>query len=331
MNPRCARSSQTAQKPLVATALVAITCLLLSGCARSTTSSDSSEVSVGQNYDYGSSTSEASNSDFDSSYDSDDSNSESQGTTVEAHVIVTGHLLLDVADPGEALAQASTIVTEAGGSVAHSSLQEESDSPWGNATFKIPANSFEETRQKLAELGKVTDQSTDTADVGAEVADLDARITVLEASIARLTTLIDQAETTSDLLEAERELTNRQEELDSLNAQRAWYSDQVSYSTLEVSFHSTAITPVPSSSAWEESWQAFSRGIAGLVYGLIMFVPWLIVIIPITLFFVWLHRRRVVRRRARAEAPSTMSTETEPEAQVDPVAQATNTLVARNK
>lgn len=328
MNPRCVRSSQTARKPLVATALVAITSLLLAGCASSTTSSDSSEAAVGQNYDYGSSTSEASNSDFDSSYDS---NSESQGTTVEAHVIVTGHLLLDVADPSEALAQASTIVTEAGGSVAHSSLQGESDSLWGNATFKIPANSFEETRQKLAELGKVTDQSTDTADVGAEVTDLDARITVLEASIARLTTLIDQAETTSDLLEAERELTSRQEELDSLKAQRAWYSDQVSYSTLEVSFHSTAITPVPSRSAWEESWQAFSRGIAGLVYGLIMFVPWLIVIIPITLFFVWLHRRRVVRRRARAEATPTMSTETEPEAQVDPVAQATNTLVARNK
>lgn len=328
MNPRCVRSSQTARKPLVATALVALTSLLLTGCASSTTSSDPSGASVDQTYDYGSSTSEASNSDFDSSYDS---NSKSQGTTVEAHVIVTGHLLLDVADPGEALAQASTIVTEAGGSVAHSSLQGESDSPWGNATFKIPANSFEETRQKLAELGKVTDQSTDTADVGAEVADLDARITALEASIARLTTLIDQAETTSDLLEAERELTSRQEELDSLNAQRAWYSDQVSYSTLEVSFHSTAITPVPSSSAWEESWQAFSRGIAGLVYGLIMFAPWLIVIIPITLFFVWLHRRRVARRHARAEAPPTVSTETEPEAQGDPVAQATNTLVARNK
>ena len=138
MNPRCVRSSQIARKPLVATALVAITSLLLAGCASSTTSSDPSEASVGQNYDYGSSTSEASNSDFDSSYDS---NSESQGTTVEAHVIVTGHLLLDVADPGEALAQASTIVTEAGGSVAHSSLQGESDSPWGNATFKIPANS----------------------------------------------------------------------------------------------------------------------------------------------------------------------------------------------
>lgn len=314
MNPRCVRSSQTTRKPLVATALVAITSLLLAGCAGSTMSSDSSGAAMGQNYDYDSFSSEASNSDSDSSYDS---NSGSQRTTVEAHVIVTGHLLLDVADPGEALAQASTIVTEAGGSVAHSSLRKESDSPWGNATFKIPANSFEETRQKLAELGKVTDQSTDTADVGAEVADLDARITVLEASIARLTTLIDQAETTSDLLEAERELTNRQEELDSLNAQRAWYSDQVSYSTLEVSFHSTAITPVPSSSAWEESWQTFSQGIAGLVYGLIIFAPWLIMIIPITLFFVWLHRRRVARQRARAEATPTMSTETEPEAQGD--------------
>ena len=115
------------------------------------------------------STSEASKSDSDSSYDL---NGRLQGTTVEAQVIVIGNMSLDVADPGEALAHASTIVTEEGGLVAHSSLQGESDLPWGYATFKIPANSFEETRQKLAELGKVTDQSTDTADAGPKSATL---------------------------------------------------------------------------------------------------------------------------------------------------------------
>ncbi len=206
-------------------------------------------------------------------------------------IIVTGYMRLDVDGPAKTMEEAGRIVEDADGSVASTNLVTDSGAPYASATFKIPAETFEATREKLASLGRVSEQSTSSSDVGAEVADLDARIAALKASIERLTALIDKAETTAELIEAERELTDRQAELDGLNAQRAWYADRVSYSTLDVEFRSTSVVPAASGSAWERSWSMFLAGISGIAYALIMAAPWLLLFAPLVALAWWIGRR----------------------------------------
>ncbi len=223
--------------------------------------------------------------------------------TWEPAIIVSASLSLDVADPETVLATASRIVTDAGGSVASSTLWMSGSTPSAWASLKIPADSFDTVRDEIAELGSVTEESTDSLDVGAEVADIDARIDALEASIGRLNELIDTAETTADLIEAERELTERQADLDGLRAQRSWYADRIDYSTLELHLRSTTIVPTASTPAWERSWRTFIDGLDLIGYALIMLAPWLLLLGAI-LGLLLAIRRSLAKRRAarRAEA-----------------------------
>lgn len=218
------------------------------------------------------------------------------GGLPEARVIVTGSLHLTVDDPVAAAVSAQDIVAGAGGRTDFSS-QTSARTTSVHATYRIPADDYDNARARLRELGTVTREETSTEEAGARIADLDARASALQSSIARLRELMGSAGTTSELLEAERELTSRQAELDSLAAEREWYSDQVRYSTLDVVFSSASAVPAPSASAWERSWSLFSEGMGTIGYVLIIVLPW-VVLASIIL----IAARAVVRRSRRARA-----------------------------
>lgn len=218
---------------------------------------------------------------------------------VEEQIIVTGTLRMVVDDPQGASTRISELVKDSGGRITTQSLSTRGTLPEASLTARIPAASFDETLTQIQELGDVKSVMTTAEDVGAQVADLDARIAALEASIARLTELMSSATSTFDLLEAERELTNRQADLDSLNSQRAWYSDRVALSTLDIQLSSPSIEAAPSRSVWARSWESFVDGMSVIAYALIMLAPWLIVIIPLIALLTWWRRRRRARRALR--------------------------------
>ena len=217
-------------------------------------------------------------------------------SAIESQVIVTGSLRLSVDDPLAASASAQEIVKNAGGRTDYAS-QSSTQTLSARATFRIPADAYEDTLAQLRELGSVTREEIHTEEVGAQIADLDARMAALKESIDRLMELMKSAASTADLLEAERELTSRQADLDSLRAQRAWYEDEVQYSTLEVEFSSSSVAPTPSIGAWERSWQIFTGGMEAIGYVLIILLPWIV------LFAILLVLLRLILRRWKPARP----------------------------
>lgn len=203
---------------------------------------------------------------------------QASATTVDKSIIVSGSLVLDLSDPKSALEDATKIVEDAQGSVEQSALTFTDGKPTASARLMIPAASFEQVRDAIADLGSVAEQSTQSNDVGADIVDLDAQINALIASISRLEALRDQAQTTADLIEAERELTDRNAQLDGLRAQREWYGQQVDYSTLELTLRSTSRAPSASTPLWERSWQTFVDGLTFIGYALVMLAPWLLLL-----------------------------------------------------
>lgn len=235
------------------------------------------------------------------------------GGRAESRVIVSGSLHLSVDDPAEASASAQEIVTNAGGRIDFTS-QTSTQTRSAHATYRIPAADYDSTLAELRELGTVTREEIHSEEVGARIADLDARAAALQSSIDRLSELMKSAGSTSELLEAERELTSRQADLDALKAERAWYEDEVEYSTLDVEFSSSSVTPAPSIGAWGRSWQIFSEGMKALGYAAIILLPWILLasVVLALLRLLWRRRRRARPVRSGARRAKGAAAEPDP-------------------
>lgn len=228
----------------------------------------------------------------------------STGTQVSPQVVVTGSATLSTSDPGGSMTQLGDAVASLGGTTAQTAVSGQGSSQSAWATYRIPAASYQDVLDSLTTYGRVSDLSTSTEDVGAQVADVEARIDALQTSVTTLTDLMEKATSTADLLEAESQLTTRQAELDSLEAQRAWLSDQVSMSTLTVSFTSEPVRGEASGSVWRQSWDTFVSGMEGLLVALIWVAPWLLLAVPLVALLWWVAARRRARRALPSPAPT---------------------------
>ncbi|BDI23661.1 hypothetical protein L3i23_24370 [Herbiconiux sp. L3-i23] len=220
-------------------------------------------------------------------------------------VITTGQLDIVVDDPIDVFDDASDIVTESGGRIDASSTQPATDyqSASASITARIPADELEATIDAVSALGEVRALSTQASDVTAQTTDLDARIESLTASVARLRDLLATATNTADLIATETALSQREAELESLTAQREYLSDQVDYSTLQI----TLASPQPASQgAPTDFWGAVVAGFQALLVSLGAIgiaigaaLPWIVflaVVAAIVVLIVRFARRRRSRR-----------------------------------
>lgn len=103
-------------------------------------------------------------------------------------------------------------------------------------TIRVPGKYVSAAVRELRENGTVKAVDLQRDDVTAEGRDLDARIKALQISVDRLERILAQAGSSREVIEAETALSERQQELESLQTERRSLSDQVSLSTIDVSF-----------------------------------------------------------------------------------------------
>jgi hypothetical protein len=221
-------------------------------------------------------------------------------------VVTVGDLSLQSDDPSEALDEVRRATREAGGTVeAAESYGDQERITTATATLRLPPESFEQVVNEVKALGKVLRWRESATDVGAEIVDLDTRISALRTSITRLEGMMSEAATTGTLLEAEQMLTQRQSELDSLLSQRAFYSDRVSMSTLNITIEVTPTLPKPSrtgvSGSFRNGWDSLLAFGAGLSEVVAFLLPWALAIGVVT-GLVLIPVRVVGRRRRQARA-----------------------------
>lgn len=216
---------------------------------------------------------------------------------------------MTVDDPVEAANEARDLVVSAGGRVDAREQSAPRDGRSGTARLqlRIPADELEGVLDRLGDLGRIDDTSTQAVDVGTQQRDIDTRITTLRASIARYTTWLASAQTTSDLIELEGAISQRQTELEALEAQQRALADQVAFSTIDLHLYSDATSPVatgPSDfgSAFVVGWQAFVTFWIGTTVVLGVLLPWLLMLGAIGAVVMVIVR---ARRRRDAAGPST--------------------------
>ena len=229
---------------------------------------------------------------------------EDSGALADREVIVTGDLTLTVDAPADSAREAVRIAEAAGGRVDSRNEYAPVDGDKGRAslTLRLPSKTLTATLDKLKALGEVETLEMSSDDVTTEVEDLDARTSALAASITRLHALLRTAKNTGDLIELETAITERQSELESMQSQQRYLADQVSLSTISVSFISEADapvdTPVTFLSGLETGWLAFIAFGSGVLVVLGVLLPWIVFFGIIGAVVVF-----VLRRRKRSVAP----------------------------
>ncbi|NYF09985.1 uncharacterized small protein (DUF1192 family) [Leifsonia sp. AK011] len=230
--------------------------------------------------------------------------------SADREVIVTGWLTVTVEDPLEASSEAIKIAESVGGRVdgRDETAPTEGDRGRATLTLRLPADDLTETLDKLKALGEVQELSLTSNDVTMATQDLDARISALSASIDRLEALLTTATDTDNLIALETAISDRQAQLESMEAERRYYADQVSLSTVTLNLVSVADAPVQEPITFLDGlaagWNAFVGFFAGLVVVFGVLLPWIVFAALITgvVLFIVRWRKRAKARTADAAA-----------------------------
>ncbi|MCE5326168.1 MAG: DUF4349 domain-containing protein [Planctomycetaceae bacterium] len=109
--------------------------------------------------------------------------------------------------------------------------------------MRIPAERFDPFIAELAALGTVTRKNIEAADVTEQYADLELRLRSAKAMHDKLMSLLDKAAGVKDTLAVETEIGRVREEVERLEGLLNRLRNQVSYSTISVSFTAAALAP----------------------------------------------------------------------------------------
>lgn len=110
-------------------------------------------------------------------------------------------------------------------------------------TARVPAADYDAFITDLREVGDVVSVETSAVDVTLQKTDMSSRVATLEASVTSLRGMLSSATEVDDLLAIETTLTERTGELQSLRAQLEVLEESIASSTVSISISSDAPSP----------------------------------------------------------------------------------------
>jgi hypothetical protein len=218
----------------------------------------------------------------------------------DREVITTGSAHVIVDDTAKAANRFTAWVEGRGGRVdARSESRDDEGHTSAHLTARIPSKHVTAAIAELRTQGDVKSVDLQRDDVTAQGADLDGRIKALRISIERLENILERAGSSSEVIEAEAALSQRQQELESLLLQRRSLSDQVTLSTLSVSFEQESkpgsVAPGGFRGGLIAGWNALLDTVEAIVTATGAVIPWLGIGLVAGLGW-WLVRRARRRR-----------------------------------
>ena len=245
-------------------------------------------------------------------------NPDGVGAALDAKIIRTGTMDLEVTDLNKAVSTARNAILGMGGYVGASATSNIDDQPYAEITYRIPVDRWEDALDTLRGLNgltnKVVAEQTQAVDVTGQVVDLDARIRNLQASETSLQTIASSATRITDLLEIQAQITQVRGQIEQLEAQRNDLGDRTAYGTMTARFQLPAVAVIE---VQAEGWDAgaiFAEASASLlglmqtlagagIWLVIVWVPVILIVALVVGLFAWLLRRFGVIERPLRPAP----------------------------
>ncbi|MBN1944813.1 MAG: DUF4349 domain-containing protein [Bradymonadales bacterium] len=105
-----------------------------------------------------------------------------------------------------------------------------------SVTIRVPAQRFQESIDRIEQIGDVLHRAVEVTDITQEYIDIDIRLRNALAMRDRLEALLARAETVADALQIERELQRLTAEIETMRGRLRFLDDRMAYSTITVSF-----------------------------------------------------------------------------------------------
>ena len=156
-------------------------------------------------------------------------------------VIYKGALVVLVAGVEPAVEKLAARANELGGFVENQSGNSASNN--ATVTLRVPAEKFYALVTELGTYGQVTQKNVSASDVTKTVFDIELRLETAEKSRQRLLDLLKSATKMEEILQIENEVRRLTQEIEGMKGELRFLKDQVSFSTLAVTFYSNAPPP----------------------------------------------------------------------------------------
>jgi Domain of unknown function (DUF4349) len=228
-------------------------------------------------------------------------------------LIYTAQLTVRARDVGDAVSQATSIATAAGGYVSAENASSDPAQPsqsLATVTLKVPVVAYPTTLSELSgnALGTRLSLTQQTQDVTQQVADVSSRVASDEAAITQLRALLSRAGSVGDLLSVQNQIDSEESDLEAMLSQQNALNHETAYATVALTIigPKAAVKPKPKPAPPP----GLVNGLAGGWHALRVAVSWLLAIIGAVAPFaavvavagvaaLWV-RRRLAARASRA-------------------------------
>lgn len=194
-------------------------------------------------------------------------------TADNAKIIYTTYLSIETKDYDWAYQQLNDTLSSVDGYLESSSEYTDSTDSTRtlSLTLRVPESSYDAFVDTAEQAGSVTSKSESAEDVTTQYMDIEARLDNLTAQRTRLQELQASADNLTDLLQIESSLSDVQYQIESYQSQLNWYSQQVSYCTVNITLDEVETLTTGTSfaarlaDAAKNGWSNFTAGAQAVV------------------------------------------------------------------
>ena len=212
---------------------------------------------------------------------------------IERKLIRNGNIEFLTADVKKTKTEIERIAKEQNGYISSENENNYGNRFQVNQTLRIPADKFDAVLKQLEGLAeKVDNKNINTQDVTEEFIDVEARLKTKKELEVRYLDLLKQAKTVADIISIESQIANVRAEVESMEGRLKYLRNQVSFSTLTISFYQESAVGYGFGSK-------FLNSLKSGWFNLVDFIFWLLRVWPfvlgITALVIWWVRRRRIR------------------------------------
>jgi hypothetical protein len=214
-----------------------------------------------------------------------------QTVSIERKLIRNGQLDFKTNDVKKAKVDIEKISKELNGYISNESENNFGDRKQYNQTIRVPADQFDNLIKQIEVLAdKVESKGINTQDVTEEFIDVEARLKTKKELEARYSEILKQAKTVADILAIESQIANVRSEIESMTGRLNYLKNQVSFSTLNLTYYETIGTDFGFASKFVDSLKGGWDNLLAFLIFLVNLWPFVIAIAVVILW--WLRRRK---------------------------------------
>lgn len=172
------------------------------------------------------------------SFASDQSAAQPVPVTTERKLIKNGDLSFETADVKETKGKVEAICKELKAYISNENQNNYGSRLQYNQIIRVPADQFDVLIQRIEEGAlKVESKNINTQDVTEEFIDVEARLKTKKDLEVRYREILKQAKTVQDIMSIEGQISSVRAEIESMEGRLNYLKNQVSFSTLNVSYY----------------------------------------------------------------------------------------------